>query len=140
MQPLIDLLLETVSTRLIATLFRHAKTDFLPLIAESSDGEHHDLGGTQYDNIARWGFMSDCLNSIQTVSSVVLRNGLPSCPKPDTSLTQWVDCVWREFLLEIDVFWEAWCCGQLFLFTALLSKLGVITVSPLSPLTDHLCD
>lgn len=32
MQPLIDLLLETVSARLIATLFRHEKTDFLLLI------------------------------------------------------------------------------------------------------------
>ena len=48
MQPLIDLLLETVSAQLIATLFRHKKTDFLHLISEPSNGEHHALGGAQH--------------------------------------------------------------------------------------------
>lgn len=47
-QPLIDLLWETASARLIATLFRHEKTDFLHLISEASDGEHHALGGAQH--------------------------------------------------------------------------------------------
>lgn len=50
-QPLIDLLLQMVSTRLIATLFRQKKTDILHLLLEPSDGEHPDLGGVQHSHM-----------------------------------------------------------------------------------------
>lgn len=83
MQPLIDLLLETVSAQLIATLFRHKKTDFLRLISEPSyNGKHHALGGAQHSPMFHELLFKCCKGG---ASSVVLRNMLPSCPELDTS-------------------------------------------------------
>lgn len=62
MQPLIDLLLETVSAQLIATLFRHKKTDFLCLISEQVT-ESTMLWVVH--NIARCSFMSCYLSTVK---------------------------------------------------------------------------